>query len=175
MIKIEKDFSDVPASLKSDKTKQKLEELCATGKYIDTSKFNDVYKADDVKQKLENIYHNKCVYCETISSSHHIEHFRHKSHYYWLAYSWDNLLLACSGCNQNKGSKFDLVDENKRIKSHPDDLSNQHNLSIKYNKLENPLFINPKYENPELLIKFSKNGEITSTDKRMKYTIKNAN
>jgi len=50
----------------------------------------------------------RCMYCED-SAATDIEHFWPKSKYPALAFSWDNYLLACSGCNSNhKREKFPL-------------------------------------------------------------------
>jgi uncharacterized protein (TIGR02646 family) len=75
-----------------------------------------VYGAQDVKQALSRTQHGKCAFCE--SPIEHIsfgdvEHFRPKAGwkqadgdaltkpgYWWLAYEWDNLVLACTLCNQ---------------------------------------------------------------------------
>jgi Transposase, Mutator family len=63
-----------------------------------------------------------------------VEHFRPKGgvrqdekdkllpvDYFWLAYEWSNLFLACQICNQRfKKNLFPLEDKNKRAKSHLD-------------------------------------------------------
>jgi hypothetical protein len=63
---------------------------------------------------------NKCCYCEKIipKGYNDVEHYRPKGRavrdpgcrlthgYWWLAYSWDNLLFSCSHCNRS--AKNDL-------------------------------------------------------------------
>ena len=80
-----------------------------------------------------------------------VEHFRPKSGskqapgeplvkpgYYWLAYDWSNLFLACGPCNQrNKGNLFPLRDPALRAHRHDDDIS-----------LEEPMFIKPDEDDP---------------------------
>lgn len=113
----------------------------------------------------------KCAYCESsVHSSQYgdIEHFRPKSRitnpktnepirtstgthdhpgYYWLAYDWRNLLLACELCNSpshrssdgrriGKWDHFPLADETKRAQQPGDEI------------LEQPLLINPLVEDP---------------------------
>ena len=59
-----------------------------------------------IENKLSELYKSKCCYCETNISGTEIEHYRPKNDYYWLVYSWDNLLAVCSQCNRKKGKKF---------------------------------------------------------------------
>jgi 5-methylcytosine-specific restriction endonuclease McrA len=72
------------------------------------------YRDERVKNELRAVF-PKCAYCESIfdaTSDGDIEHFRPKLRvsgktpetpgYYWLANSWENLLLSCSHCNQGR-------------------------------------------------------------------------
>lgn len=78
---------------------------------------------------LENVFHNKCAYCEgkyIAGSFNDAEHWRPKSKvtvkeekeknidvtdengikhpgYFWLAHDWQNLLPSCEKCNSGKG------------------------------------------------------------------------
>jgi hypothetical protein len=73
-----------------------------------------VYKADEVKRRLEALFHGKCAYCETFyaqSAPMDVEHYRpkgavdeDKDHpgYWWLAMGWDNLLPSCIDCNRKR-------------------------------------------------------------------------
>ncbi|NES97910.1 MAG: hypothetical protein F6K32_22405, partial [Desertifilum sp. SIO1I2] len=64
--------------------------------------------------------------------------------YYWLAYEWDNLYLACTGCNQrHKQNLFPLQDPTKRAVNH------RHKI-----KDEQPLFIDPGKEDPKDFLGF---------------------
>lgn len=84
---------------------------------------------------LENVFHNKCAYCETYLTRviPDTEHFRPKKRvrdklpgsespavvkitdedgneiqhpgYFWLAYNWKNLLPSCHFCNRYEGKK----------------------------------------------------------------------
>jgi hypothetical protein len=89
-----------------------------------------------VKAKLEACHHGKCCYCETHIpkpyAHSHVEHWRPKLSsrqvrdkkkrtwpgYYWLAYSWDNLLLSCFLCNSNKSDLFPLKNPAARARHH---------------------------------------------------------
>lgn len=73
------------------------------------------YKAADVRQALEKLFHGKCAYCETYyaaSAPVDIEHYRPKgavaedlAHggYWWIAMRWENLLPSCIDCNRKRG------------------------------------------------------------------------
>lgn len=73
-----------------------------------------------VKKDLEAMCHSKCSYCESpiaVVTYGDIEHFRPKSRFIGLTYSWDNLLLSCSKCNnkQHKGERFPSVAAGGRL------------------------------------------------------------
>jgi len=79
-----------------------------------------LYKHDDVRQALHQLFGRKCVFCESSllgSQPGDIEHYRPKGKasvidpvtgahtqasdgYPWLAASWNNLLLSCADCNR---------------------------------------------------------------------------
>ncbi len=180
MIKINKDLKDLPSSLYialgiqgeriprvCKKTNQRRDELITKGCYIDKDEYNRRYKMPDIKEQLLKIYHHKCAYCEQRYEPLQVEHYRPKSHYYWLAYSWDNLVLACSSCNNSKGASFDIA--GTRIDA-PTNHS-IHNSGVSYNKSEKPKLVNPECEEIEKLLIFDKNGGIASKNERVKYTI----
>lgn len=72
------------------------------------------YSDDTVREALKVMFHGKCAYCESKiagSSQTDIEHYRPKaavkespSHpgYWWKAMDWDNLVLSCMHCNQER-------------------------------------------------------------------------
>ena len=132
-----------------------------------TKKFGfdrSIYAHPSVKKDLIESQYGKCCFCEQIIyEDGDVEHFRPKQAYrqekgqplqrpgyYWLAYEWDNLYLACTACNQrHKENLFPLINPEDRATSHHDNI-----------KIEKPIFINPGKENPEKFIKF--NGEIAA-------------
>jgi hypothetical protein len=73
-----------------------------------------VYKDDEVKRRLEELFHGKCAYCETyyaVSAPVDVEHYRPKGRvsednahpgYWWLAMDWENLLPSCIDCNRRR-------------------------------------------------------------------------
>ena len=169
MIKINKNTTDIPKSLKSRNTQEKLSQLCEEKKFIYENRFEQVYKNTEIKKKLKTIYNNKCVYCEQKVEQIHVEHYRPKSKYWWLAYSWDNLLLACPTCNQNKGNNFEILKD--KINFEHSDLKQIHNLIKKYDKAEEPKFFNPEQTDPKSHIIFDKEGTIKSNNERLEFTI----
>ena len=97
-----------------------------------------LYAHPDVKKKLLETHGGKCCYCEHTVTRIDVEHYRPKSHYYWLVYEWTNLLAVCTTCNGKKGARFQLRDEARRALSH------RHSLQD-----EAPMLINPAEEEPE--------------------------
>jgi uncharacterized protein (TIGR02646 family) len=73
-----------------------------------------VYKAEEVKRRLEELFHGKCAYCESFYGSQapvDVEHYRPKGSieeapahpgYWWLAMEWTNLLPSCLDCNRRR-------------------------------------------------------------------------
>jgi uncharacterized protein (TIGR02646 family) len=96
-----------------------------------------IYAHPDVKQTLIDAQRGKCAFCEskvTHVDYGDVEHYRPKAAvrqvaggplrrpgYYWLAYDWNNLFLACSQCNQRfKENLFPLDDPTARVSYHGD-------------------------------------------------------
>ncbi len=187
MIKIEKDISAIPQSLIpafddlfpnlpevptiTKNTHAKRMEIINGEAYIDKEEYNSKYKREDIKAALNEIYKSKCAYCEMKVEQLHVEHYRPKSKYYWLAFSWDNLIVACATCNQNKGTNFELVGDKVKFDPTEINLRNINNSSIGYDLIEQPKMVNPEITNPEGQIKFKRDGVIESEDERFAYTI----
>lgn len=87
-----------------------------------TSNDIDGYKV--VAEELWNSQHFKCCYCESKipKGFNDVEHYRPKGEahrnpgsslvhgYWWLAFTWENLLFACPGCNRSgKNSRFPIA------------------------------------------------------------------
>ena len=121
---------------------------------------NVIYGHESVKSTLLQAQHDKCCYCESkfgAASYGAVEHFRPKGAvqqgqglggehpgYYWLAYSWSNLLVSCERCNtSHKRSLFPLANPELRARCHYDDVDR-----------ETPLFVDPAREDPRRHIRF---------------------
>ncbi len=119
-----------------------------------------IYGHDDVKCELIRLQDYKCCFCESkighISYG-DVEHYRpkagwvqddeaiNKPGYYWLAYTWDNLMLSCQICNQRyKKNYFPLETTTTRVSNHNGDI-----------RKEDPLFLHPVNDEPENHIEFN--------------------
>ena len=141
MRKLDKDYDAVPVSLKTDAvsisrdpaktTHNRRVEVVANGAYVYEAKYDSRYKIVDIKSALEAIHNHKCAYCEFYDQVLHVEHYRPKNGYHWLAYSWDNLLLACQKCNGHKKDQFGL--SGVKVNAPADvDYSRIHSLADEY-------------------------------------------
>lgn len=145
-------------------------EIINNKKYIEAKIYSERYKTTDIRSSLQIIYKGKCGYCEQNARPMHVEHFRPKSTYYWLTYSWDNLLLACASCNSHKLNKFMIRGTLATFSGN--DYSIIHNLNKTYCKLESPLLLHPITDNIKGIFTFEIDGKITSKNRRGIYTIK---
>ena len=172
--------------LESEKVKIAFKQNIRDKKHSSKSAYNDG-KTDNIgslKWTLKQIYHEKCAFCESYLKNEvgDIEHFRPKNRnenrvkkcdnyysYYWLAFSWDNLLPACSKCNGKKSNCFDI--DGIRASYIKEDLKDLHYQTENYNATEKPKLLHPEYDKFEDKIKFTEKGEINSNDARVLYTV----
>lgn len=128
-----------------------------------------VYGHADVRQILKTAQLWKCCFCESKIedvSYGEVEHFRPKAAwqqakgskltrpgYYWLAYSWDNLLWSCKMCNgTHKKNLFPLEDPATR------DCAGRSVAN------EAPLLIDPSACDPREHIRFKLDKAVGITD-----------
>ena len=168
MIKVDKNFTDIPIILKSQNRKDAFDKNILSSQYADEK---NLYKVDSVQKKLIEIYHLKCAYCEKnlLDAPKHIEHYRPKDTYYWLAYSWDNLLLSCGSCNSSKGTKFQI--KKTIVTCNNESFEDIHHIGNSYDVIEEPMVVNPEKEDVLSKLIFDKEGNISSLDDRVIYTI----
>ena len=176
MRKINKDLTDIPESLvvaDDSTTHQRRKELIVKGEYIEEPRYDSRYKTQDIHVKLRSLYHNKCAYCENVIEQGHIEHYRPKKSYYWLAYSWDNLLYGCPTCNQFKGTAFEISGKKAVPPKDSDDLSEINTWAQKYDRLEQPKLLNPERDELDNVFVFDRQGHIKDNNNvKADYTIK---
>jgi uncharacterized protein (TIGR02646 family) len=139
-----------------------------------------VFRRHDVRAALCKLFHGKCAYCESrFSASSHgeLEQFRPKASvlenpyhpgYWWLAMSWENMLIACPNCNRTlrdegvltgKPNRFPLEHETQRA-FHPGEETR-----------EKPLLLDPSVDFPESHLLFDANGMVISDTRRGQTTI----
>ncbi len=85
----------------------------ARAKYLPLARAADVDERSKLLTKgyrdaalvaLFEMQHNKCCYCEKLEEQakyRDVEHYRPKSVYWWLTWSWENLLFSCLECNRD--------------------------------------------------------------------------
>ena len=154
-------------------------ENCRERKYTDsnsrykckfTKKSVDYYP---IRDALKAIYRNKCAYCETRFNRSYIkiEHYRPKSIYYALAYSWSNLLPICDKCNTKKSDNFSIY--GRKIIHNNRALEKMQYATRVYNRIEQPLFIHPEIDDYSNIFRFNTQGEMLVYDSiSMNYTIR---
>lgn len=126
------------------------------------------------KTQLKKESNGKCAYCEAntqIVAHGDVEHYRPKSIYWWLAYTYDNYLYSCQICNQSyKSNNFpigayqypepnitqtttDVTIESLAGNISPDPLDVNINYTLQQytteHQNENAFLINPYFDNPE--------------------------
>lgn len=138
----------------------------------------------------------KCYYCESYVdhvAALQVEHFRPKAKldeidnnslphpgYYWLGLEWSNLLLSCPSCNGKnaKGNRFPLVDFNNRARA----INPIRNTTLSFDRThcianqsplldEEPLLINPEYEDPTPYLTFNDVGQIQGVGEKGEKTV----
>lgn len=131
----------------------------------------------NIYMSLDSDFHGKCAYCESLIATNQpgdIEHFRPKGKvtdvenkpvdkgnglelhpgYYWLAYDWKNLLLACRDCNILKSKNAGkLIGKGNRFPV-KDFRAVRPGEEIR----EEPLLIHPVLENPEEHLEVDETG-----------------
>jgi hypothetical protein len=129
------------------------------------------------KVQLKKESKGKCAYCEAnteVVAHGDVEHYRPKSIYWWLAYTYDNYLFACQICNQvYKSDNFpiggtlfpgpNITSSSDRgeiealagnISPDPIDINLSYTLQtyLDAHIAEHPFLLNPYFDDPTMLI-----------------------
>jgi uncharacterized protein (TIGR02646 family) len=179
MISIDKTTVEKPSVLDNNTIQSRL--LKIKNKEKPGKEINNLYNDKDVRATLNELYNNKCAYCEGITNTakftSRIDHFRPKNGiksvenhkgYFWLGYEWSNLLPTCEKCNIKKSNEFPLLEEEStRISDNlevegflENNNFNFDNFNIKKLEKENRLLLNPEIDKVEEHLYFSPTGEI---------------
>lgn len=132
------------------------------------------FAASEIKDALLRLFHGKCAYCETSLEPIDAHIHRHRppvdtiteqrdylpDHYWWLAYHWSNLYLACSACVRAKGSHFPIDGVRSPLNGKAIDL-----------REELPQLLDPCADQPEKHLIFDSDGLIYARTWRGKQTI----
>ncbi len=173
-----------------DHEQLRLNESYSTGTPI---KINEhLYKGErySIKKKYyinpKGYFKGKCIFCEQIiyrDQYGDMEHYRPKASvkeldnkpikilingheqdhpgYYWLAYDWQNLLPSCKLCN---GPYTDIVSQKPIGKRNYFPVRGFRAEKPGDEVREEPLLINPIFENPEQSMKMLDSGELKGLD-----------
>lgn len=141
-------------------------------------------------EELTLLYKDKCAICERDRGIElQVDHFRPKkaranirhpqynnSGYYWLTYTWSNLIPLCSACNQKKSNKFPISNTGTRVVDHINSqgLNPFNPYDINWLKqIESPLLLNPETDNNFAAhLIFDKNGKLRGRTDEGNETIK---
>ena len=158
MIKVDKNFDALPASLSPEKAEHWVR-LAIQERNSHVPRAH-IYASKSVVDFLRTVYFDKCCYCEGTlgaQSAFVVDHFRPhgpvsgvdgRRGYFWLAYEWSNLLCSCEQCNKKKGSRFPLADERMRL-CEPDEIQANWRADGQVLLAENALLIHPEIQDPE--------------------------
>lgn len=96
----------------------------------------------ELKQFFLEFTKNVCPVCSTeLQRDAHIDHFRNRKNYWWLAYETDNYQILCFDCN-SAYKRTDFPVQGRQIDF------NSFTTKAELNKIEKPLLLNPFFDNP---------------------------
>ena len=120
--------SAVPSALRSGsatrkRAEKKISVILEDNRVPGAQDFTPVWRNEKVRDALVSMHRGRCCYCERLRDTPResdIEHFRPKTEisdedpskpgYWWLAFEWDNLFLACKTCNESyKKTQFPIA------------------------------------------------------------------
>jgi uncharacterized protein (TIGR02646 family) len=121
-----------------------------------------------LRSSLTKLFEGKCAYCEMLLTEPEVDRFRPPQEamdldghvddpdlYWWLAYDWENLYPACSGCTTAKGSRFPVRGRRARPEAR----------GAKLEK-ERRLVLDPCRDEPEQELRFARDGKVAGTTER---------
>jgi len=125
---------------------------------------SDIWR--ELKEFLSGLSYGKCWYSEAkeVYSYYHVDHFRPKSEYWWLAFDWKNYRLAGQVGNVNKRDNFKVKRNKARSPEDP---------------IEDEIYylLDPTEEEDPLLLFFDEEGKAVPAEskgfnrERAEYTI----
>lgn len=150
-------------------------------------KFNAAVWSDLKDIILEKVFRGRCAFCEVaedVNAFGDAEHYRPKrpveavnvqgkmkplaigaeDHpgYGWLAYDWQNLVVACSKCNTFKANQFPVA------KAHCAGPSPGCETTTDLNAFEDPLLLHRYFDDPEEHLRFGERGVVSARNKSLR-------
>ena len=134
---------------------------------------------------LNELFHGKCAYCESdiaMTGAGDVEHFRPKTvteepdgtrsrHYYaWLAYEWENVLIACIICNRRSPYRDRIVGKGNFFPVRGDRARPLASVG-ECRETEDYFLIDPCYDRPEEHLSFNERGLCVPLSERGEVTI----
>ncbi len=187
MIYVNRDSVTFPEELLEGNNKYYEEEVLMRLQEPDKfrqARFKPDYKVlHRIRPKLEELFNDKCCYCESRLDKWDLEHFRPTSTttgtdektseegYYWLAYKWFNIYLSCAICKRNKGNAFPVL--GKRLEAPSIELYHNYEELQKYMTTEESLFLNPCDPDAytDLQFQYDIGGGIIPLTEKAEYTV----
>ena len=187
MIHVDRKAVPAPASLSSVRAENAFDEAARYFRPIDTnapvsqSRFTfdrGVTSAPDVRQALDQLFNGKCAFCESalMPEPGYLHHFRPRQeavasdgsvsvpHYWWLAYTWENLYLLCAYCNNSAGARFPVGGSGPGQRARPESYG-------RALRTEDRLLIDPCVDDPSKDLSFLDSGHALGRSQRGTTTI----
>lgn len=175
--------SDVPAYLQSDPVNGFRSKVKAFFSRAEQSRRQErpdfpLFPKPLFEQLLRDIFalsHGKCAYCESpidVPFTASLDRYRPKAgalgidgvysteHYWWLAYTWENIYPACAKCNKFKGGKFPVRGTRAPREASPTQLA-----------AEKRLLVDPFSDDPRQHLKFLEDGSVVPSSSEGDVTI----
>ena len=168
MIHVAKSYATVPVGLTSQGANKKKAQLMLEGNKHEAD--GDIYAHATVREALNQLYGNKCAYCERLieeQADRRVDHYRPRKARdqggalhpgpFWLTYERPNLLLSCRTCNLKKSNLFPV--SGTRVTAPPALAKDWDPRSLPMQG-EKPLLLNPEIDQPNDHLDFSPDGQI---------------
>lgn len=136
-----KKATDVTAKIQAEADPAKRRELIKTNAAL--------WGKPEIKNALLAMSHHKCWYTEADDcvSDWHVDHFRPKANYQWLAFDWTNYRISGGIPNRKKSDRFPLSDDAQCATFEAQDIAG-----------EAPLFLDPTKLGDADLVTFDEQG-----------------
>lgn len=182
MIRVDRTLIPTPSLLESSRVEEALGKAREHFRREDPKtaqqrfKFDSaIYRAPEVLDTLSSLFHDKCAFCETpvhpAASLTIVQHFRptqdatdadgtvSRPHYWWLAYTWENLYLVCQRCAAASARTFPVIGRRLLVEA---PLSDGH---------EQAVLVDPCADDPSEHLAFADDGNIVAATERGHTTI----